>query len=189
MKSRTDLCGRCSAAEVSHAEWRIGLLRNLLVQRPQQGRGRLRTCQGPGPELLHDPRAGFGVAWEFVPIQVMIWDGEFPLAVEVVAEADPPKRVSCQVYPWRERAEREYAAAELHTTTWTPVATADPYAGQPLVIHVQCSGRRSPLGRELAWNQFDHLVVVAEWPDGRRAAKLVPTPDRRGPRSVRVTFP
>jgi hypothetical protein len=93
------------------------------------------------------------------------------------------------VYPWQEGAERDHAAAELHETTWTPVTAADPYTGQTLVVEVQCSGRRSPLGRELAWHQFRYLVVVAEWPDGRRAAKLVPTPDGRKSRSIRVTFP
>jgi hypothetical protein len=132
---------------------------------------------------------GLALAWEFVPIQVIIWDGEFPLSVEVTAEGDPPRRVSCQVYPWPEAAERDHAAAELHETTWTPVTAADPYTGQPLVVRVRCSGRESPLGRELSWYQFRYLVVSAEWPDGRRAAKLLTTPDGRGSRSVRVSFP
>lgn len=128
------------------------------------------------------------LAWEFVPIQVMIWDGAFELKVHVVCHTDPPRAVSCEAFGHREYAEK-IVARLLPTESQARSAIADPFGGQTLTVSVPVSGRRSPFGRELRWSQFQALVVIATYPDGHRVGKVVDIPDSRVSREVTVELP
>jgi hypothetical protein len=126
------------------------------------------------------------LAWEFVPIQVTVWDGGFDVTVRV-ASAQPLRSVSCQVFG--RRAEAEEGLEHLLPEKGLWAAAADPFAGEPLTIHVPVGGRDSPSGRELSRFQSQYLVVVGQLPDGKRIGKLVEIPDCRVSRQVSVSLP
>ncbi len=128
------------------------------------------------------------LAWEFIPIQLTVWDGGFDLTVNVSSTAGPLKSVSCQACGRREEAEEvlEYLLPP-DTRQWS--AVADPFDGQPLTVQVPVSGRASPMGRELRRSQFRYLVVIGQLNDGRRVGKLVEIPDGRESREVSVSLP
>ena len=128
------------------------------------------------------------LAWEFIPIQVTIWDGGFDLTVQVSSTAGPLRAVSCQAYSRREEAEHilEHLLPP-ETRLWS--AVADPFDGKPLAVAVPLSGRVSPCGRELLRVQFQYLVVIGQLKDGRRIGKLVEIPDSRVCREVSVLLP
>lgn len=124
---------------------------------------------------------------EFGPMSGYMWSGAFPLDVEVMTDDTPPRRVYCQAN-WNERE------AETWCSMLRPdderVAAADPFEGQSLQVRVISDGRASLLlGRNTAWVQQQYLVVVAEWDDGRRVAKVVPIPDGQTTRTLRVEIP
>jgi hypothetical protein len=128
------------------------------------------------------------LAWEFVPVQVTVWDGGFDLTVRVSSTAVALRSVSCEAFAHRGDAEE---ALENHlpprTRLWS--AVADPFTGEPLRVTVPVSGHESPSGREISRFQFRHLVVIGQLPDGRRVGKLVEIPDCRESREVSVTLP
>ena len=116
-----------------------------------------------------------------------IGDGAFPLAVELVSD-DPPNRVSAQVL--RDRDEAVWAAEQSHLyDEFRRVVTVDPSIGQPLEVLVECSSRETLLRRQTNWYQAQFLVIHAEWPDGRRAAKVVEIPDGRTTRTLCIELP
>ena len=127
------------------------------------------------------------LAWEFVPIQVMIWDGGFDLNVHVESRRPQPQSVTCEAFSHREQAQ-VVAVRWLPLGSSTRSAIADPFVGQPLTVAVPVSGRRSPFGRELRWSQFQALLVIATYPDGLRVGQVVDIPDGRVNREVTVTF-
>lgn len=127
------------------------------------------------------------LAWEFIPVQVMIWDGSFDLTVRVESRAGQPQSISCQALGGRETAAQVLADLSPPESRWS--AVADPFDGRPLIVHVPVSGRESPFGRELARSQFRFLVVIADLADGRRVGKLVDIPDGRVSREVSVVVP
>jgi hypothetical protein len=128
------------------------------------------------------------LAWEFIPIQVTVWDGGFDLTVHVSSTAGPLRAVSCQAYGQREDAE---AAVQdlVPPRMGFASATADPFDGRPLTVNVHVSGRLSPFGRELARFQYRHLVVIGQLKDGRRIGKRIEIPDGCLSREVRVSLP
>jgi hypothetical protein len=127
--------------------------------------------------------------WAYTSTTYIIWDGEFDLTVHVSSDyPGPPRSVTCQALGFREDA--EHVLEHLlppETRLWS--TTADPFAGEPLTVHVPQSGRDSTSGRELRRFQFRYLVVIAELPDGRRVGKLVDIPDCRMSREVSVALP
>lgn len=78
------------------------------------------------------------LAWEFVPIQVTVWDGGFDLTVNVASTAGPVRSVSCQAYGRREHAADALEHLRLKTGGWS--AVADPFDGRPLTVP-HCSQR------------------------------------------------
>jgi hypothetical protein len=128
------------------------------------------------------------LAWEFIPIQVIIWDGGFDLTVNVSSTAGPLRSVSCQAFSGREEA--EYVLEHLAPPESPLRSTvADPFNGQPLMVNIPLSGRDSPWGRELRRFQFRHLVVIGQLKDRSPIGKLVEIPDCRVSREVSVTLP
>ncbi|MBX7102568.1 MAG: hypothetical protein K1X57_00700 [Gemmataceae bacterium] len=132
---------------------------------------------------------GLGVlAWEFIPVLVIIWDGGFDLTVRIECPEGRPLAVTCEAFGRREYAEE--AVAHLlppESRSWSTVV--DPFDGQPITVQVAVSGRDSPFGRELRRSQFPFLAVIAVLPDGRRVGKVVDIPDGRVSREVSVALP
>ena len=132
--------------------------------------------------------AAVPLAWEFVPIQVKVWDGGFELTVNVTTLGGPLRSVSCQAFGRRDEAEQ---IAELllspYSQTWS--AVSDPFSGKPLKVQVAVSGRDSPSGRKLRRYQFRYLVVIGTFQDGRQVGKVVEIPDCRESREVNVSLP
>ena len=128
------------------------------------------------------------LAWEFVPLQVTIWDAGYDLAVQVSSTTGPLRSVSCEAFPRREAA-ADFLKYLLppETRLWSTVA--DPFAGEPLTVHISVSGRDSPSGRELQRFQFRYLLVVGQLQNGRRVGKLVEIPDERLSREISVELP
>ena len=130
------------------------------------------------------------LAWEFVPIQVMVWDGGYQLTVRVERPEGRPRSVSVEAHGQRKDA--DYAVEHLlppESLSSPRCAVADPFDGRPLTVWVPTSGRVSPFGRELQRMQFPYLAVVATLPDGRRVGKVVAIPDGRVSQEVTVTLP
>lgn len=123
---------------------------------------------------------------------VEFWDGGYYLTVHVTGTADSPSAVAC--CPMGRREAGEWVCGRSPTTASFDqpgdAAVANPFTGQPLKVHVWLSGRRSPiLGRELERSRQQFLVVVSEWPDDRKACKVVDIPDGRVTREMRVSLP
>lgn len=128
------------------------------------------------------------LAWEFVPIQVMRWSGGYDLAITVKnAGAEPIIAVSCQAFGWAEHAEETMRHLRLLESNWS--ASAKPFQGKPLILAMPTGGRVSPMGRELSRFQPRHLVVIAEFGNGKRVGKLVEIPDVEVSRSMEVWMP
>ena len=66
---------------------------------------------------------------------------------------------------------------------------ADPFRGEPLSVKIGISERVSGFGRTLSYSQHRFLVVLAEWPDGRRVCKVVEIPEVRVSKEVTVELP
>jgi len=128
------------------------------------------------------------LTWEFVPIQVMVWDGHFDLTVHVRSPSGQPSRVSCEAFGHREYAE-EAVARLSPLDSQLRSAMGGSFVGNQFTVRVPVSGRRSPFGRELRRMQFQALAVIAEFPDGRRVGKVVDIPDGRVSHEVTVAFP
>jgi hypothetical protein len=130
----------------------------------------------------------FALAWEFVPLQVTIWDGGYDLKINVTSEAGPLRSVSCKVCSQREEADwvlENPLHAEAHAS-----AFSDPFDGKPLSLKLSLSGRTSPLGREVRlFQQCRYLVVIGRLQDGRQLAKIVDIPNSRKSREVSVSLP
>jgi hypothetical protein len=130
----------------------------------------------------------FGVAlWAYSSATHIVWDGGFDLSVHVSSNPGPPLSVTCQPFGRLEYAEYMLKHLSPETRLWS--VSADPFVGEPLIVHVPVSGRDSMSGRQLSRSQFEYLVVVAVLPDGRRVGKLVDIPDGRVSREVSVTLP
>lgn len=128
------------------------------------------------------------LAWEFVPVQVRVWDGSFDLTVRVECPEGRPRSVTCEAFGRCEYADE--AVAHLlppESRMWSTVA--DPFDGQPIAVRVAVSGRESPFGRELRRSQFRFLAVIAVLPGGRQVGKVVDIPDGRVSREVSVALP
>jgi hypothetical protein len=127
------------------------------------------------------------LVWEFVPIQKIVWDGEFQLTVHLTSSDGPLRSVSAEAFGRREEAEETLRFLPPPECRWSSVA--DPYEGQPLIVHVPLSGRESPFGRELKRMQFRYLVVIGQWSNRKRAGRIVEIPDSRKSREVHVSLP
>jgi hypothetical protein len=128
------------------------------------------------------------LAWEFLPVQMLVWDGQFNLIVRVESPESRLQSVTCEAFGQREQA--DVAVAYLlppESKSWSTVA--DPFDGQPITVRVAVSGRLSLIGREIRRMQFRYLAVIAVLPNGHRMGKVVDIPDGRVCREVSVTFP
>lgn len=118
----------------------------------------------------------------------IISDGAFPLQVEVACDGDPPKWVSCQAHDDERQAEWASERPMLYEEI-ERVVMVTPFEGQPVEVPVECSYHGHLFGWKSNWTQQRYLVVMADWPDGRHAAKVVPIPDGQTTRTLRVELP
>lgn len=128
------------------------------------------------------------LAWEFVPLQVTIWDGAFDLTVNASSTAGPLRSVRCKACMRREEAEFTLEHPSNPESIGGSILR-EPFDGNPISVIVPLSGRSSPSGRELRRTQYQFLVVVGNLQDGRQIAKLVEIPDCRLSREVSVSLP
>jgi len=126
------------------------------------------------------------LAYEFVPLQMTIWDGEYKLLVHLDCLGTSPVSATFETFSRREQAENVILSKRPPESGWSS-AVADPY--DPVEVPVPISGRSSPLGRDLARGHFSYLLVVATFADGHRVSKIVDIPDDRKSREVTVTLP
>ena len=126
--------------------------------------------------------------WEFIPVQVIVWDGGFDLTVTVSSNAGPLRSVSCQAFGHRDSA--DFAVEHLLTMQADPWSTTvEPFTGAPVTVFVPLSGHVSMCGRELSRMQFRYLAVIGQLHDGRRVGKVMVIPDSRVAQTLSVSFP
>ena len=77
--------------------------------------------------------------WEFIPVQVIVWDGGFDLTVTVSSNAGPLRSVSCQAFGHCDSA--DFAVEQflpMEADQWS--TTVEPFTGAPLTVFVPLSG-------------------------------------------------
>lgn len=127
-----------------------------------------------------------GLAFEFGT--KIICDGSYDLSVTVKSLSPSPIRaVSCEAMRNVDEARSLLEYLPPPETRWS--ATAEPFAGQPLIVTIPCSSRESPLGRRWGDSQLRGLLVIVQYQDGERKGMAVEIPHRRESRSVTVEFP
>jgi hypothetical protein len=134
------------------------------------------------------------VAWEFIPIQVMVRDGGYDLTVHVAVPPGDPRLVQCGLYARKKDAEEGAElwlsdAIGLKHTAWTKAYFHDPFDDRPFEFMVPTSGRVSPMGRSIASFRFQYLVVAAELESGERIVEIVEIPHPKVTREITVTLP
>jgi hypothetical protein len=120
----------------------------------------------------------------FWPAQtIIIGDGGFEVAVQVLSELDGIRSISCT--PFGDQSQAEDAVR----LQWTerPPDSYGPLSGKPIRVGIQSSDRTTPSGQDLSRFWEKHLVVIAVFHDGRRIAKRVEIPD--GAERVSLTLP
>ena len=123
-----------------------------------------------------------------------IYQGGYELTVHVEASGPKPSAVGCYAV-WRqdeaERAREIYQDIPLRRAIeneWGgPIA--DPYTGQSLKVQIRMSDQESYFGRPLSTVRQRFLVLLAEWPDGRKVCKVVELPQGRVSKEVTVCLP
>ncbi len=119
-----------------------------------------------------------------------ISDGAFSLQVEVIVDGDPPRWVSCQAH--HEERQAEWASKQpMLYDDFERIVMVTPFEGKPFNVPVECSYlyHRYAFGLQTNWVQRRYLVVMADWPDGRHLAKVVPIPDGQTTQTLRVELP
>jgi hypothetical protein len=129
-------------------------------------------------------------AVEFNPLLRGFDHGFFELTVHISSSAGQPLWVSCEVFHSRYFAEKAHAARKFaREDKRSGSRLVNPFDGQPVKVLVTEGKEVSPLGTMDRHWQFEHLVVVAELPDGKWVSKLVDIPDGRKTREIAVSLP
>ncbi|MBS0263837.1 MAG: hypothetical protein JSS02_18005 [Planctomycetes bacterium] len=131
---------------------------------------------------------GCGLLWIYTSTPYVIWDGGFNLIVHVSSDEGPLSAVSCEAESSRKYAELKFQhLLPPERGGWS--ATAKPFTGKPVKIFIPVSGTESMSGRALTRTQFELLVVIGEFQDGRRVGKLVEIPDGRVSHELQISLP
>lgn len=127
----------------------------------------------------------FGVA---LHLQVMVWDGTYPLSVQVIVDGESPRIV--QGISYQNELEAGFSTKDgfLEKGVFNRSTTADPFLGQSLIVNVVQSGRRTQLGWDYSRSQFHSLAILAEWPDGAKLIQFFPIPDGQKTRSLQINI-
>jgi hypothetical protein len=126
-----------------------------------------------------------------VPFQKIYDDGMWPLSVVVrSARGAPISAASAQAFGDAESA--GYVLENLiPPESWLYSATREPFDGEAVVVHIPTS---ECIQTSLLWSyrrfyQYNKLVVIVRYTDGKREGQLVEIPDLRRSREVIVQFP
>src|SRR4051812_15720128 len=115
---------------------------------------------------------GSAIWWAYTSIPYILWDGGVELTVHVSSTAGPLRSVSCEAVAGRKDGDSKLESL-LPPETSKYSTCASPFAGKPLTVYVPTSGRASMSDHELSYTQFRHLVVIGQYPDGRRVGALL----------------
>lgn len=122
--------------------------------------------------------------------QVAVWDGRFPLSVQIENKQDLSIRtVRCEAFG--HRTEAQYVVDETIARRPCDVEMKEvPYTGNALEIEVPCFGKDlASLPIHISRGQFECLAIVAELSDGTRLGKVADIPDGRVSHSLIVELP
>src|SRR5262245_50463623 len=117
--------------------------------------------------------------------------GQFDLSVSAKSEK-PIRAIFRQVY-----YDRAYALMSLETmagrgiwpAAYDKMIVREPFTDGPIELGVPTESVHDVYDRLLQLWWFPHLVVVAEFKDGKRAGKLIDIPDPRESTEITVTLP
>lgn len=125
------------------------------------------------------------------PFQTIRGGGSLPVTVVVVSSSGSPiSSVTCETFSSPESA--AYSLEHLlPPETRQRSVTADPFDGSPLVVEIPAGER---IDSALLWShsrrfQFQSLLVIADYEDGRRDGRLAALPDLRATKAIRVELP
>jgi hypothetical protein len=126
-----------------------------------------------------------------MPVWKMHDDGLWPLSVSIQsASGSPIAAATCEVFSSPEASQYTLenaipAEAAIYT------ALENPFRGGPVEVRVPTAEttRGSLLWRWKSFYQYNTLVVVVSYADGRREAVAAAIPDLRQTRAVTVTVP
>ncbi len=121
-------------------------------------------------------------------LQVMVWDGFYPLTVQVIVDGETPQIVQGIAYPNTSEAEIMTQSGVLENAGLAQVSQAKPFSGEPMTVKIECSGRRTQLGWEYSRSQFQCLAILAEWSDGAKLIQFFPIPDGQKTRSLEISI-
>ena len=129
--------------------------------------------------------------WEFVPIQVKIWDGYVVLTVHVSRPNGNPQLVGCKAFSRRNSAEEGLLIWTVAAKGFdgAPLSETQPLQGKTLKVSIPTTSRESPMGRETRFAYCKFLLVIAQLQDGQRIGEIVEVPDPRITREITVTLP
>jgi hypothetical protein len=120
----------------------------------------------------------------------VLWDGDFPLTVRVMAAGDQPiRRVTALAIASEDLLPPPEYDSEEDWFLRKRQTVIEPFAGQPFNVLVTCGGNQSGLGRDRSYGQNRTLVVWVEFVDGRKARVCKPIPDGRRLRQLDVDIP
>lgn len=130
--------------------------------------------------------AALGIVICFFPLSVAVWDGHFPVLIDVRSEL-PVQRVEYWTNFSKELADRLAAKGwDDPDLSWRMAE----FKGDRYVAYGRSSGRFDPLfQRELSYVQERVIVVRCTLKDGTEHRKCVDIPPRPGPRSVTISIP
>jgi hypothetical protein len=118
---------------------------------------------------------------------VGVWDGGFPLQA-TLEDRSGRSIAAVAVEPIGHLADAEQFLDDPRSPEWH-LEDVHWVAGQAFTVRVKCSGRTSMFGRELAYHQFEALLIRIEYADGASRWLYVKIPDGRLQRRVSVLIP
>jgi hypothetical protein len=127
----------------------------------------------------------------FMPVEKIYDDGLWPVSVSIrSASGSPIAAATCEVFGSPEAARYTLDNA-IPAEAGMYAAKADPLRGDTVEVRVPTSEttRSSLLWRWKSYYQYNTLVVVVRYPDGRREAVSAAIPHLRQTREVVVTVP
>jgi hypothetical protein len=125
------------------------------------------------------------------PFQTIYDDGIWPLSVSIQsASGSPLVAATCEVFDSGDSARYSFENA-LPAEPGIYATVAELFRGEPIVVHVPTAEttRGSLFWKWKRFFQYNALVVVVRYSDGRRKAVLVEIPDLRQTRTIAVTVP
>ncbi len=118
---------------------------------------------------------------------VAMCDGRFPVTVIVKSTATTPlTKVAYAVMP-NEAVARDFIQRSSDPATAFDFKDVPELDGDSFTVDVQCSWKNSPLGRERDYVQFEAIVLLLEFKNGKKVLEVARIPSRGEPRTIHIT--